>query len=204
MKGESLKALKKIKVKDNREPLVDLKKFCPEIIIGLEKRRLKKEKSIFVRKTVAQMLKKAQRFLPRGYKFKVFDGWRPLKEQKRCYFRVFKKLEKENPQWPLSRLKREVNKWVFPPSIKVDPWHTTGGAIDLTICYPNGKSLPMKSKKEKLPNRVLKNRKLLKMIMEKVGFTNYKFEWWHFSYGDTGWALRKNKKTAIYGAIKRE
>jgi len=203
MKGEPLKALKKIKIKDNGEPLVDIKKFCPQVIIGLEKHRLRKEKSIFVRETVAKMLKRAQKFLPPGYKFKILDGWRPLKEQKRYYFKKLREFQKKHPNWSSSRLRREVNKWIFPPDVGIPPWHTTGGAIDLTISYPNGKSIPMKSKKDKLPERVLKNRKLLKEIMEKVGFTNYQFEWWHFSYGDTGWALRKRKKTAIYGAIEK-
>lgn len=203
MQGESIQTLKKIKIKDNGEPLVNLKKFCPKILIGLEKRRLSKEKSVFVRKTVAEMLKKAQKFLPLGYRFKILDGWRPLKEQKRYYFRELEKLKKKHPKWPLPRLKRELNKWVFPPDAGTPPWHTTGGAIDLTICYQNGKSIPMKSKKDKIPDRIFKNRKLLKGIMEKAGFTNYQFEWWHFSYGDTGWALRTGKKIAIYGSTEK-
>jgi D-alanyl-D-alanine dipeptidase len=200
MKGEPIRDLKKIKVKDNGEPLVDVKKICPKIIIGLEPSRLKKEKSIFVRKRVAEMLKKAQKLLPDGYNFKIQDGWRPLKEQERYYFRDFRKLQKKNPNWPVSHLKKELNKWVFPPDAGIVPWHATGGAVDLTICYPNGRSLPMKSKKEKLPAKILKNRKLMKDIMGKVGFTNYSFEYWHFSYGDSGWALRTKRKTAIYGA----
>lgn len=204
MKGESIKSLKKIKAIDNGEPLVDIKKICPEIIVGLKKRRLKKEKSVFARKTVGEMLKKAQKLLPKGYKFRVEDAWRPLKEQERYYFRDLRKLRKEHSDWTESQLRRELNKWVFPPDAEITPWHTTGGAIDLTICYANGRSLPMRTKKDKIPDRILKNRRLLKEIMEKVGFTNYEFEWWHFSYGDTGWALRTGRKTSIYGMIEKK
>ena len=201
MKGESIKALKKIKIKDNDEPLVDLKKVGPKIIIDMEPRRLKKEKSLYARKTVAKMLKKAQRFLPKCYQFKIIDGWRSLELQRKYYFQDLKKLRKKHPHWPEFRLKRELNKWVFPPDVGIPPGHYTGGAIDLTICYKNGKSLPMDSKKAKPPAKILSNRQFLKNILEKVGFTRDPLEWWHFSYGDSGWALRKNRKTAIYGLI---
>lgn len=201
MKGESIKNLKKIKIRDNGESTVDFKKVCPKIIIGLIPRRLKKEKSLYARKTVAKMLKKAQRFLPKCYQFKIIDAWRPLKEQRKYYFQELKKLRKKHSNWSESPLKKELNKWVFPPDVGIPPAHCTGGAIDLTICYKNGRSLPMESKKAKLSPKILKNRQLLKNIMEKVGFTHYPLEWWHFSYGDSGWALRKNRKTAIYGEI---
>lgn len=204
MQRESIQALKKIKIRDNGEPLVDLKKICPQIIIGLEKRRLKKEKSVFPRKTVARMLKNAQKFLPTDYKFKILDAWRPFKEQKRYYFNFYRRLKKKHPQWSKAQLRKETNKWVFPPDAGTPPWHTTGGAIDLTICYPNGRSILINSKKKKLPAIIFKNRKLLKEIMEKSGFTNYLFEWWHFSYGDTGWALRTGKKVAVYGTVDIE
>ncbi len=204
MKGEPIKALKKIKIVDNNESLVDIKKECPGIMVGLEKRRLKKEKSVFARKTVVKMLKKAQRLLPKGYKLKINDAWRPLKEQKRYYFRDLRKLKKEHSDWSKAQLRKELNKWVFPPDSGITPYHATGGTIDLTICYPNSRSLPMRTKKDKIPDRILKNRRLLREVMEKVGFTNYKFEWWHFSYGDIGWALRTGRKTAIYGMIKKK
>lgn len=201
MKFASIKPLKKIKIRDNGELLIDLKKSCPGIIIELEPRRIRKEKSLFARKTVVKMLKRAQKLLPKGYKFKIKDAWRPIKEQKRYYFQEFKKIRKKYPNWTNSQLKRELNKWVFPPDTKITPWHLTGGAIDLTICYPNGRSLPMESQKEKLSPKILRNRRLLKNIMEKVGFVNYPLEWWHFSYGDSGWALITGRKTAIYGGI---
>jgi D-alanyl-D-alanine dipeptidase len=60
----------------------------------------------------------------------------------------------------------------------------------------------MQSSKAKFPPQILKNRQLLKHILEKVGFTNYQFKPWHWSYGDSGWALRADRKTAIYGKIK--
>lgn len=33
------------------------------------------------------------------------------------------------------------------------------------------------------------------------GLTNFRGEWWHWSYGEPGWALRGGHPTALYGAI---
>jgi len=202
MKAESIKDLKKIKIKDNKEPLVDVKKFVPDVIIALEKRRLKKEKTVYLRKTAAKMLKKASKLLPKDCKFKIKDGWRPLKEQEYYYRRLYNKFKKRNPKWSESQLRKTVNKWTFPPDAGIAPYHTTGGAIDLTICYPSEREWAMRTKKKPVSKRILKNRRFLKDIMEKVGFTNYALEWWHFSYGDSGWAHRTGRKTTLYGPTK--
>ena len=45
------------------------------------------------------------------------------------------------------------------------------------------------------------NRKILIDNMEKVGFTNYPTEWWHWSYGDCYWAFINNSN-AIYSGVK--
>lgn len=46
-----------------------------------------------------------------------------------------------------------------------------------------------------------RNRRILIDAMKAAGFTNYPGEWWHWSYGDSGWALRTGRKTAIYGRV---
>ncbi|MED4919243.1 M15 family metallopeptidase, partial [Geobacillus thermodenitrificans] len=47
---------------------------------------------------------------------------------------------------------------------------------------------------------IKENRKLLKSIMEKAGFTNYDEEWWHYDYGNQNWALKTGNE-AIYGGV---
>lgn len=39
--------------------------------------------------------------------------------------------------------------------------------------------------------------------MEKAGFQNYPFEWWHYCYGDRMWAAYSGKKTCFYGMPKQ-
>jgi zinc D-Ala-D-Ala dipeptidase len=46
-----------------------------------------------------------------------------------------------------------------------------------------------------------KNRLILLKAATQVGFVNYGFEWWHYSYGDKMWAFVKGKKEAIYGSV---
>ena len=56
----------------------------------------------------------------------------------------------------------------------------------------------------KAENRMvtLKNRMLLKNVLENAGFKNYPQEWWHYSYGDKMWAAYSFKKKAFYGFIE--
>ncbi|MDP3685485.1 MAG: M15 family metallopeptidase [bacterium] len=149
------------------------------------------------------MLKAARRKLPRGLTFKVRDAWRPISVQNRYYFQALSRMKKAHPKWSAARVRRELNMWIFPPDAGIPPWHSTGGAVDLTLCRTNGRTLALGGKAQPPPPRVVRNRALLKRVMEDVGFTNYAPEWWHFSYGDTGWALRKKKKVAIYGMVDR-
>jgi D-alanyl-D-alanine dipeptidase len=34
-----------------------------------------------------------------------------------------------------------------------------------------------------------------------AGFSNCRDEWWHYSYGDAGWAVRMGLDACIYDAI---
>ena len=46
------------------------------------------------------------------------------------------------------------------------------------------------------------NRKVLVEAMASAGFRNYAREYWHYSYGDAYWAVRRKEKVAIYGIPK--
>ncbi len=75
--------------------------------------------------------------------------------------------------------------------------HNRGCAVDLTLIdLTTGKELNMPtpfddftekaySTYNNLPADVIKNRRILKTVMEKHGFKNYQYEWWHFDFN--GW-----------------
>ena len=44
-------------------------------------------------------------------------------------------------------------------------------------------------------------RNLLREVMNKFGFAQHPYEWWHFSYGDQLWAWKNKKANALYGKI---
>ena len=43
---------------------------------------------------------------------------------------------------------------------------------------------------------------LLVETMLEVGFSNCRDEWWHYSYGDAGWAVRLGYPSCIYGQVE--
>lgn len=201
-----------IKIKECGEQLVDIKKICPDVKINLGKERMKIEKTAYLRKSVAQMILKAQKELPKDITFIINDAWRPQYIQEEIIKKFIKHFSKKNPSWSKSKVIREVKKYVAPFDGKYVSGHMTGGAVDLRL-LKKGKKIPMKSSKltyqenalslqNKLPLYIQKNRNLMFNALKKAGLSNYKKEYWHWSYGDVWWAKRNKKKIAIYGAVK--
>src|SRR5262249_48323751 len=119
-----------------------------------------------------------------------------------------------HPEWGDTQLKRVVNRYVAPPDAVVPPPHSTGGAIDIFLVDGNGNRLDQHSPYEPFDPRsylfnppgltpeALRNRTLLREALLGTGLTNYPSEWWHWSYGDQGWAYRAGDgRAAIYGRL---
>ncbi len=208
------KLIIKIPINDNGEALVNLKKYCLEIIINIDPQSKKIQQlpknTCYVRKSVAEKLCKAQNFLPKNYYLMIWEGHRQLKVQKKMYSDLYNKLKKEHSNWTKEKIKKETDKFIAP--IEIIPPHSTGGTVDLTIIGSNGKQLNMGTKldtfnkkshtsSKEISKSAMNNRKLLIKVMTKSGFVNYPIEWWHWSYGDRYWAAVLNKKYSIYSGI---
>lgn len=198
-----------IKIKECSEPLVDIKKLCPGLVIAP---RIKKEKRALLRKTVVKMVCRAKKYLPKGMTFIVESAWRPQYTQKEIYRDFVEHLSKKHPSWPKPKIIKEVETYVAPPEGKYASGHLTGGAVDLRL-WKNGRKIPMNSSKlsyqenakshqPKLPAHLQRNRQIMFGALRKAGLSNYPKEYWHWSYGDIWWAKRNKKKTAIYGVVK--
>ena len=199
-------------VRDNKEPLVDIRKYCPDIVIKFGKRRDFFEKTAYLRLTVAKMLAKARRNLPGGYNFIINDAWRPAYVQASIYYRFFDWFRKKYPDWTPARVRKEIDEYVAPwcgPNVS---GHMAGGAVDLRILDRHGRKLPMRSasltyqenaqsRQPKLSAYLRRNRELLDSVMSKAGLSNYPKEYWHWSYGDTQWARRHGRAVAVYGPV---
>ena len=169
----------------------------------------------YLRESVWEKLKYAVRLLPSGYKFKIYDGWRPFKVQRALYDDYRKSLEDSYRGRPLpDDFEQLVAQFVSVPNRDPEkpPVHCTGGAVDLTIVDTNGIELDMGGKFddfreisntayfEKGGNTEARdNRRLLYNIMLASGFSNLPSEWWHFDYGDRFWAIYYNQKAKYRG-----
>ena len=198
-------------IKGNKEPLVDIRKACPDILIGSVSKRILKKYGPLIRKGVAKRLNEAQNNLPRGMKLIIDSAWRPPWYQKEIYKNFLKKFSKLYPKWPKKKILKVAKKYIASWKGKYVSGHMTGGAVDVRIVKDYRKIL-MTTKKliyqeatktycKKLPPCLKKNRQILIDAMTKAGFSNYPEEFWHWSYGDYWWAKRKNKKLAIYEII---
>jgi D-alanyl-D-alanine dipeptidase len=203
-----------IKVRDNREKLVNLKKLCPEIIVRMDHEAVKlegfKSDECYVREGVAKRLCAAAKSLPDGIKLVVTDGYRTIEAQRRMHMRLVRNLKRKHPDWSEEKVIATADLYVANPDEIV--LHPTGGAVDLTLAGPDGKKLDMGSEidaflskssfdSHRISKAARKNRRLLKKVMEAQGFVNYPLEWWHWSYGDAYWAAKLKKRFAIYGVV---
>lgn len=168
---------------NNDRQMKDIKKLIPNIVLDLRyagNKNFMHEKlypnisTTYLRKRAAIALQQIQKELNKqGLGLKIFDAYRP--------YSVTEKM------WELVKDDR------YAADPKNGSGHNRGVAVDLTI-------INLKTKKElnmgtgfdnftdsahhdfkNLPADVLKNRILLRSIMEKYGFKILESEWWHYS-----------------------
>jgi D-alanyl-D-alanine dipeptidase len=200
-----------ISIEENSEPMVELSNHAEIVLDG----RKKRPNDFRVRETIFAKLVEAHKQLPSGMKFLVVESFRPLSLQKQYFDGYSDELKKLHPEWDKERIYAEASKYVAPPEIT--PPHSTGGAIDLTLCDDKGKEIdmgtrlnadPEESKNacftmaENISDEAKADRKILIDAMTSAGFINYPTEWWHWSYGDRYWAYQTGAGSAIYGSIK--
>ncbi len=140
--------------------------FVKEVIYSCGRMFLRPEVAIALSKVNAELLLK-------GYKLKLFDGYRPRPAQQKLWDKV------------------PDRNYVAPPS--EGSMHNRGVAIDLTLADLLKKEIDMGTPYDffgprahrdfqELPEHILKHRKLLRKVMESHGFQSIRTEWWHYSY----------------------
>ena len=89
----------------------------------------------FVRIGLAEKLREAQKLLPSGHLFLIWDAYRPIQVQAALFDFIIAELTKEKPNLSEAERFEEAQRFVSLPSIdplKPSP-HNTGGVVDLTI-----------------------------------------------------------------------
>ena len=164
---------------------VEVTKLNPNIILDIRyatknnflKEIVYPEARCFLRYKTAIKLDSIQKELETmGLGLKIFDGYRPLSVQKKMWA-VF-----------------PDDRYVANP--KNGSRHNRGAAVDLTLVDSLGNDLKMPTEYDSFSEKahhsfiskdktVMRNRWILKTIMEKYGFQRLKTEWWHYDL--IGW-----------------
>ena len=135
------------------------------------------EARCFLRYKAAVKLDSIQKELETiGLGLKIFDGYRPLSVQKKM--------------WQVL----PDDRYVANPAN--GSRHNRGAAVDLTLVDADGKELKMPTAFDSFDEQahhdyvlndiqVMRNRWILRTVMEKYGFTPISTEWWHYDL--KGW-----------------
>jgi D-alanyl-D-alanine dipeptidase len=213
LRGESQRALARVPIRDNGEPLVDFLQVCPQLRFAVRHPVFEYERARLAREGVAERLCQAQALLPAGYTLEIVEGWRSPAIQQMMYETTYREFRERHPEWSESSVRRATNRFSAPADPRVPPPHTTGGAIDLSLVGPDGAPVDMVSPfspydrrsaamaTPRLVSDARHNRDILAQSLTAAGFSNYPPEWWHWSYGDQAWALRTDRDFAIYGMV---
>ncbi len=202
---EPIRLLNHIKEVENGEPLLDVRVECPKIQI------FRPQVIPFLRAHVCAMLHQASLNLPSGVFFGVIDAWRPFDRQQRIYDFVWQCAKETFPNRDDVALRRTVCRWVAPTDQKAPPGHCTGAAVDVWLVDEKGEALDVTSPYDRfgaaptysfgLTDEAQRNRTILVEAMLNAGFSNCRDEWWHYSWGDAGWAVRMGEKECCYGRV---
>lgn len=208
------KFLLTVEIKDCGERMMSLKDVLPEDIFidlvdlkveigGLDRLKL--------REGVIDRLIQAQKSLPKGMHLVIRDAFRSKAVVESLYKRYIALIiERDNITENEADIK--VRALLAMPDDVVPPGHMTGGAVDVILAYDDKSRVPMEISEdlisrdkqtwtncEGLPEEIKNNRLILLNAMADAGFHNYAREYWHYSYGEAYWAVRRKNKTAIYG-----
>ncbi len=207
-----------IHIIDNGEPMLDLKDQT-DIVYGPSPEVPNNTDYTKLRKTVYEKLNSAQKLLPKGLRFCLYEGYRSLDLQKMLFEARFDKVTKQHPNWTQEDIFNETIKLIAPVtnldgSVNIPP-HSTGAAVDVYLIDSDANPLDMGIHPKDwmqdddgsislTASRIIspdaqKNREIMSAVLTEVGFVNYPTEYWHWSYGDRYWAFHKNRKLAFYG-----
>ncbi|QBA63844.1 M15 family metallopeptidase [Muriicola soli] len=126
------------------------------------------------KKTAVALIAANKELAERGYRIRFFDCYRPNSVQYKMW-EIY-----PNPQYVANPDKGSI--------------HNRGGAVDITLETLDGKVLDMGTDFDyfgreahhdylEMTEEVLRNRTLLKGVMEKNGFWSVRTEWWHYNLG---------------------
>ncbi len=199
-------------VKEDHTPLISLQDSDFNLIF---EKSIQKNYRYLVRKEVYEKIGRISKLLDnQGKKLIIRSAWRSFEHQQKLWDQKASFMKKKHPEKTIEEIDEIVSRFIAP---KNQSTHSTGGAVDALIydlrkkcvldfgtndglhidlnekCYPKHPDISEEAKK---------NRKLLMKLFEDEDFVCDHKEYWHFDYGNIGWAVEKNKEYANYGILK--
>jgi len=174
-----------------------------------------------MRKTIYDKLVKAQKTLPKGIRFCIYEAYRSLELQKMIFEKRSSQLRTLHPSWSEEEVYMEATRLVSPvvtlDGTKNIPPHSTGAAIDIYLVDDKNHVIEMGihprdwmqdldgsisiTNSTKISPEAQKNRAIMSKALAEVGFSNYTKEYWHWSYGDRYWAYMTKQPYALFGTV---
>lgn len=210
-----------VPVVENHDPMINLTQQ-KEIVYGPSPEIPNNTDYTKMRKSVYDKIVAAQKLLPQGLHFCIYEAYRSLSLQKTLFENRYKKVKALYPQWSHAELFKQTTVLVS-PVINLDgttnvPPHSTGGAIDIYLLDANGTPVDMgihpadwiedkdgavsATNSKIISTAAQQYRQIMSQVLQAVGFVNYPTEYWHWSYGDRYWAYQSGQDHAIYGALE--
>lgn len=146
-----------------------------------------------MRESVYRKLVEAQKTLPSGLKFCLYEAYRSLQLQEKLFNGRYSKLKVQYPNWSHEKIFLETVKLVSPVK-NLDgthniPPHSTGGTFDIFLVDDQGKPVDMgievanwmsdvdgslsKTHSKKISKKAMQYRNIMSTALERVGFVNY-------------------------------
>jgi D-alanyl-D-alanine dipeptidase len=218
--GSDPEKIQVLPIRECGEPLIEVHEE-PGIFISPQYHAMglsSANNQIFVREDVLKSLRIAARALPDGINLLLWDGFRNLETQTELF-------EKAKLSFLEERRDESVELYLAaPPDSEMalhdsPPPHTTGGAVDLTLCDTLGRPLDMGAEfdefreiawlayfedddmsRDGLALQYRTRRRILYWAMMAAGFAPYPWEFWHYELGTIVAANFHGHPVAKYGA----
>ncbi len=168
-----------------------------------------------IRTYIYNLIKNAQKHLPQGYHFVVYEAYRPMEAQIKLWDGVVCEQKKKHPELGVNSEEFIALCDVFAANpYRQGSGHQSGASVDISLVDDAGKEYDMggmvrgfdETADFDCPNispEGRKNREILRDALSKSGLVNYPSEWWHYSFGDRLWARLTGSKLAIFGKLEK-
>ncbi|MDD3371195.1 MAG: M15 family metallopeptidase [Alphaproteobacteria bacterium] len=165
-----------------------------------------------LRTEVCDRILRAQKKLPEGYRFLLYEAFRPRTRQIELWDNVLAQLRRTHPDWTDAQRVAEADAKFVANPYSFGSGHQAGAAVDITLCSDTGREFSMGTDVQEFGPRTVtdcadigieetRRRNILRSALESEGVINFPGEWWHFCYGDRLWAEITKRENAFFAPL---